>query len=109
MKVQFRQSGGFAGQRRGCDLDTAQLTDSDRLELNRLVQNADVGASLKSHSAEARDVELYDVLIKHDDRQVVLQIDEASLTQELAPLIEFLQARSGPRALDDDIQPLRDE
>jgi hypothetical protein len=109
MKIQFRQSGGFAGLRRGCELDSAELSDSDSLQLNQLVENAAIDKSVNHRCAAARDVELYDLRIIQGDRQVVLQLDEASLTPELTPLIEFLQSKSGPRALDDDITARSDE
>ena len=42
MKVSFRQSGGYAGLLRGCELDTAAMESAEAHKLKQLVNNSRV-------------------------------------------------------------------
>jgi len=99
--VRFRQSGGFAGQLRGCELDAAELGEDVTRELSRLVARSGFDRSFQRRDPGARDAEVYELLIEQGSGQVHVQLDEPSLTEESAALIEFLQERSGPRGIGD--------
>lgn len=103
--MRFRQSGGFAWQTRGCDLDDPALEAAESRALTALLERAGAKKSLVRQDPDARDAEVYELVIERDGAAVHIQLDEASLDQPWAELIEFLQDRSEPTDLNDTIAP----
>ncbi|MCP5055933.1 MAG: hypothetical protein GY937_04315 [bacterium] len=105
MKVWFRQTGGIAGQVRGCEVNGEGLDESELRELKGLVEPLTTEPPSSAES-KARDVEIYEFRVEQDDGSFVnVSFDESVLTERLAPLVEFVQDRSGPRKLEDPSWP----
>jgi hypothetical protein len=96
MKVKFLQSGGFAGLMRGCEISAVDLSKRDRQELERLSAAAGLDR-FKPARGKGADRQFYELTIEQDDGAIVdAKFDDSALTDELAPLIAFLRARSKP-------------
>src|SRR5260370_17440432 len=94
MKVRFRQSGGFAGLIRGCELDSAELPDREAAELNQLLRQP---PSEPRHSTEAaRDLTQYELSVETPRGTRTLSWDDLSAPAPAA-LIELLRPRSTPQ------------
>lgn len=94
MKIQFRQSGGFAGLELGCELDTATLDASLAKQFEALAAT-DQPASPATTGA---DLTRYDIEILKGRRRKCLTFDDMNLTAEAAPRIELLSQRATPVA-----------
>lgn len=96
MKVRFRQTGGFAGLARGCELDAAHLPRADADELARLLATAQLEAITPARPRGA-DRQQYDLVLEREGEPAVeVRFDDAALTDELAALVAFLRKRSKP-------------
>jgi len=94
MKVSFRQSGGFAGLIRGCELDSAELPDKEAAELNQLLRQPP--AEPRRSTAAARDLTHYELSVETPRGTRTQSWDDLS-APDAAALIEFLRRRSTPQ------------
>jgi hypothetical protein len=96
MKIRFRQTGGFAGLSRGCDLDTAALPRTEADEVARLVAAAKLDA-LTPARARGADRQQYELVVEREGEPAIeARFDDGALTDELAALVNFLRKRSKP-------------
>lgn len=96
MRIKFRQSGGFAGLIRGCEVLAADLSKREQHELERLCTAAKLHR-VKPVPAQGADRQFYELQIEHDDGAVIdVKFDDSALTDGAAPLIAFLRARAKP-------------
>ncbi|HEX5050406.1 MAG TPA: protealysin inhibitor emfourin [Planctomycetota bacterium] len=95
-RVLFRQSGGFSGQIRGCDVGAGEIGEDVRALVEHAAQHP-----VDHRDVAARDAEVYELCIERDGEPTYLRFDEASMTAQQAPLIEFLQSQARPQPLDD--------
>ena len=98
MKVSFRQSGGFAGLIRGCELETAAMPAEEADRLSSLVQRClevDVPAE---HEGEARDEMFYEIVIEGGGRPRRLAFTDRSVPPSTKPLLDYLSDRSTPQS-----------
>ena len=100
-RVRFRQSGGFAGLVRACDLTPDSLDAHSREELERLVAASglaarDIAASSSPHSKTSRDVTQYDIEIELPAGRRRATLTDHDLDGPAGPLIAFLQKRARP-------------
>ena len=96
MKVRFRRSGGFAGLVRGAELDTAALPGPEAAELERLVAAASL-ATVKRAAARGADRQQYEIVVEREDApRIEARFDDSALSDELAALVAFLNARAKP-------------
>lgn len=95
MKIQFRQSGGFAGLTRGCTIDTSRLSPADASELEKLTR-----ASTHSPGVSDSGADMIQYTIEIDDKgqRRSLLVDDMTLTPELAPLVDFLMQHAKPES-----------
>lgn len=93
--VRFRQSGGFAGLIRGCEISGDQITAADRRALARYLK-ARAAAPARS---EARDLLVYEIEVEADSGTVRLEFDEVGAPPELSSFIERLTACTRPMPL----------
>jgi hypothetical protein len=91
-KIRFRQSGGFAGLVRGCDVEFNELDVADRAALERHARSGPTTAA----PSEARDQIVYEIEMETDAGVRRLEFDEASVPKDLAPLVQALAERSKP-------------
>ncbi|MEP7011830.1 MAG: protealysin inhibitor emfourin [Acidobacteriota bacterium] len=103
-KIRFRQSGGFAGFIRGCELVPEALDSRERAQLERLVERsglADKDATPAPKAASsARDLTNYEIEIETSSGTVRTELDDLDLPPEVAPLVTLLQKHSRPIPLD---------
>jgi hypothetical protein len=99
-KVRFRQSGGYGGLVRGCELTATDMSPDEFQQLERLLNASGLTKSAAGGGARtppsAADLMQYDLDIETSDgkKQVVLTDD--GVDEKTQPLIEFLQKRSKP-------------
>lgn len=103
-KIKFRQSGGFAGFVRGCELTPETLDSRERAQFERLVERSglttqDAVPAAKAASP-ARDLTNFEIEIETSSGTTRHELDDLDLPPEVAPLITLLQKHSRPIPLD---------
>ena len=95
MKVRFRQSGGFSGLLRGCDLDTELMDRREGKELEALIA---AGASGEQSSVREslRDGIRYEITVDGEGGGRRLLYEDPVIPGPAVPLLSFLRERSGP-------------
>ncbi len=91
--VRFRQSGGFAGLVRGCDVAGSDLTDADR---RALAQHVSARPATAAGTSSARDLLVYEIEVGTDAGEIRLEFDESAIPAGLAALVGALSARARP-------------
>lgn len=91
--IRFRQSGGFAGLVRGCEVAGNELSAEHRQALERYIEARRTAASAASG---ARDLIVYELEVETEAGKVRLEFDEAGAPDGLASLVDDLAARSRP-------------
>ena len=99
MKVRYRESGGFAGLSRGCEVDSASLPGEDARRLAALVEQAAPDDVAAPSPPEARDLLGYEIVIESEARRTVLRFDDATIPERADPLLAWLQERARPLPL----------
>jgi hypothetical protein len=99
MKVQFLQSGGFAGLIRHCALDTKTMDADEAATLQRLVQEANLSAPRATRHAvsrSARDLEEYQISVDDGGEGLTVVHDQSTLPAEAKALIGYLKKCAKP-------------
>jgi hypothetical protein len=94
--VKFRQSGGFAGLVRGCEVSGDRLAAGDRQALERHVKAVRTAASPVS---DARDLVIYELEVETDAGMVRMSFDESGVPKDLSALVDSLVSRAKPMPL----------
>lgn len=97
MKVTFRQSGGYAGLIRGCELDTNSQPSDEAKRLESLVTESGILRLKDSHMSQATDLLQYEITIETNEGVYHVFLDDMTLPESTIPLIEYLQSQSVPR------------
>jgi hypothetical protein len=92
--IQFRQSGGFAGLVKGSEVSSDEISVAQRRALERHAQGS--RAASPAGASRARDMVVYELDLDTDAGHVRLEFDEASVPDDLAPLVEELAKRARP-------------
>jgi hypothetical protein len=104
-KIKFRQSGGFAGFVRGCELAPETLDSRERAQLERLVEQSGLTAKdavpVAKSAPGARDLTNFEIEIETNTGTSRHELDDLDLPPEVAPLVTLLQKHSRPIPLDD--------
>lgn len=95
MKVSFRQSGGFSGLTRGCDLDTDLMAQPEGEELEQLVA-AGVSVAPAAVSRSLRDGMAYEITVDAGGEIRRMRFEDTAIPAPVEPLLSFLGERSGP-------------
>ena len=96
MKLRFRQSGGFAGLARGCEVAVAALSP----ELRALLDHALAQPAAKPiPPAGGADITQYSLAVDTPGSARELRFDDTTLPPALAPLLAHLTAASKPLPL----------
>lgn len=96
MKVTFRQSGGYAGLRRGCALDTACMRSDEAESLRALVERSGILQIKGGHPSRARDATNYEIIVETDRGVHRATFDDMSVPEKVLPLLESLQDCAKP-------------
>ena len=99
MRVSFRQSGGFAGLVRGCELETAAMPAGDADLLSSLVKGCLDGEAPAEDEGEARDEIFYEIVIEGEGIPRRLAFTDRGVPPSTRPLLEFLSERSAPQSI----------
>jgi len=94
-KVRFRQSGGFAGLVRGCDVEAKTLDAADLRALEQHAQGAP-GGTAPARAPAARDAVTYQIAIETATGTKELDFDELNVPPGLAPLLARLSKQCRP-------------
>ena len=97
MKIQFQQSGGFAGLIRGCEIDTQLLSPDEAAQLQSLVRQSGILQLQSQRTENAADLFNYEIVIETEDgNRYSISSDDNSLPQSVKPLLEYLQSQCQP-------------
>jgi hypothetical protein len=96
MKVQFTQSGGFAGSIRHCTLETNTMTPDEATALESLVRQAKLSSSREHVSASGRDLEEYQISIHDGAKTVTVTLDQSTLSADAKALVGYLKKCARP-------------
>lgn len=94
MKIQFQQSGGFAGLSRGCQIDTQFLSSDEVTQLQSLVKQSGILQFQSQSTPNAADLFNYEIFIETDGNTYRISGDENTWPQSAKPLLEYLLIRS---------------
>ena len=107
--IRFRQTGGFAGLVRGCELALEALAPKEREECERLLLRSGLmdaaaarpGSQVPGPDRDlARDLIEYEIEIESASGTRRFRFDDLDLTEKVAPLVAFFQKHARPMALD---------
>jgi hypothetical protein len=96
MKIKFRQSGGYAGLRMGCDLDTNSLSTAESTQLESLVKTSGILQARSGRSENAADLINYEITIETKDGIYQVKFDDLTLPESIIPLLDYLQNQAKP-------------
>jgi hypothetical protein len=92
MHIDFTRSGGFAGMRLSCSVDTDQLSTDQATELDKLVDNAaffELPDKLVPEQPRPDRFE-YRVNVEQGDKQHSVTVSDAAAPESLRPLLNYL-------------------
>ena len=95
MRIVFRQSGGSIGTPR--EVDTANLAEPAGREAEELLNRAGIHGSISQTSSKARDATRYELTITDGNKTIRIVTDDATVSSQLLPLIEFLRESPAQR------------
>jgi len=96
MKVQFQQSGGFAGLLKNCEIDTETLPPDKAKEVHELVHKSELPRSGEFLSDTTYDLHQYDITIEDGATKKSVTYDDQSLPAAAKPLIGYLKKCAKP-------------
>jgi hypothetical protein len=96
MKIKFRQSGGYAGLRMGCDLDTNSLSSDEATQLESLVNTSGILQANSGRSENAADLISYEMTIETQSGTHQVKFDDLTLPESVLPLLDYLQSKAKP-------------
>jgi hypothetical protein len=96
MKIKFRQSGGYAGLRMGCDLDTKLLSPEAATQLESLVNTSGILQANSGRSENAADLISYEIEIETNQGTHQVTFDDLTLPENVLPLLDHLQSQAKP-------------
>jgi hypothetical protein len=96
MKIKFRQSGGYAGLRMGCDLDTKSLSSEEATQLESLVNTSGILQANSGRSENAADLISYEIAIETQAGTHQVKFDDLTLPESVLPLLDYLQSQAKP-------------
>ena len=97
MKIQLRQSGGFAGLIRGAEIETSDLRPADARQVERLARQV-VAASPSPSDRTRTDVTRYELSVEEGGKQQSSVFDDVTSSSAASKLVGLLQAHSRPLA-----------
>jgi hypothetical protein len=96
MKIKFRQSGGYAGLRMGCELDTNLLSPEEATKLRSLVEQSHILQTKSARSENTADLINYEITIETKEAKHQVTFDDLTLPENVLPLLDYLQSQAKP-------------
>jgi len=97
MKIQFTQSGGFAGLIKQAHVDTDTLSADDSKQLAQLVQDSGLSDSHQKLSDQGRDLEQYEIHLDDGSRKTSVVFDAKTVPPSVKPLVGYLRKLARPK------------
>ncbi len=99
LQVQFVRTGGFAGIRLSCNLDSAELPENQAQELQELVEKADFFEmpDIQAPAASVPDSFEYRVTIFSGKQSRSVVVADPRVPKGLRPLVAFLVSLAKPQ------------
>ena len=96
MTISFERSGGFTGVPLKYSVNSDDLSESDRNELEQLVNAADFFELPEQIKAPpgAADVFQFDITLNDGGREHKVEVDQTVVPEKLNPLLKWLTARA---------------
>jgi len=97
MTITFEKSGGFTGIAMRCVVNSEQLSDLERSELEGMLKAAeffDLPTQISAPSGAA-DVFHFRITVQEEQRVHTVDVDQTVIPRPLTPLIKWLQSRRG--------------
>jgi hypothetical protein len=95
-RVQYVQTGGFAGLKMTADVDLSSLPAEEAIAFEQLIERAVAEPAPITSVRPAPDGQQYQVTIARDDGDVVLRGSDPDLAPGFAALVAQLQPRAAP-------------
>ncbi len=96
MKINFHQSGGYAGLRMGCELDTNVLSIDEAAQLESLVKTSGILQTKSARSENTADLINYEITIEIKEGKHQVTFDDLTLPESIVPLLDYLQSHATP-------------
>jgi len=99
MKIRFRQSGGYAGLIRGCEVDIESLSPEALKALESLAEKSKIRGMEDYRNPRARDLRIYEIEVEMDKEIKRLTFDDMTIPDDLKNLFELLKREAKPQPL----------
>lgn len=99
MKIRFRQSGGYAGLIRGCEVDIESLSPEALKALESLAEKSKIRGMEDYRNPRARDLRIYEIEVEIGKEIKRITFDEMSIPDDLKNLFELLKRKAKPQPL----------
>lgn len=96
MKIEFRQSGGYAGLVMGSEINTDLLDAEEATKLQSLVEQSDILQVQPRSTPNSADLLNYEITIETKEGTHQVSFNDMSLPESAIPLLEYLQDRAKP-------------
>ena len=94
MIIKYTQSGGFAGLRRQCLLDTDAMPADEVSIVGQLIESTGIMRQTSQLSSRACDACKYSIAVEDAGTSHLVEFDDTTIPHAMRPLIEFLHERS---------------
>lgn len=94
MKIQFRQTGGFAGLAKSAEIDTDQVAQEEAETVQSLVEQCAFWEVPSPASRSLPDQEQYSITIEAEGRSRTMHLGRSNLPTDLKPLVNYLTKKA---------------
>ncbi|HKN34216.1 MAG TPA: protealysin inhibitor emfourin [Terriglobales bacterium] len=92
MHIAFQRTGGFAGMRTGCEINTENLSPEEATQVAAWVDAANFFSLPEVSRSGGADQFQYKISIEKDGRKHTVETDERATPASLSPLVKWLMA-----------------
>jgi hypothetical protein len=92
MHISFLRTGGFAGIRLACEIDSEKLPAEEARQLSEFVEAANFFELPESMRSGGADQLQYKISVEKEGKLHVVEADERAMPPTLSPLVKWLTA-----------------
>jgi hypothetical protein len=92
MHIAFQRTGGFAGIRIGCEINTENLSSEEASQLSGWLDAANFFELPEVSRSGGADQFQYTISVEKDCRKRTIETDERAMPASLSPLVKWLMA-----------------
>lgn len=90
----INQSGGFAGLNRGYEVNLADLSETERTDLEQLIERSGLLKDSGAHMTKgAADMFVYNFSASYGDKKYSVSFDDGTIPQSYRPLLDFTKGK----------------